>query len=330
MIQDTMPVWKEDVWTPFGKWMDGWETRRKRTIGHDWCIIKLPLPSIPSNIVVDTAFFTGNYSPKIRIQGLSLFDYRNSVETQETIEKLIQIRQKSRLENPAYGRMGTKSSQEEDLLVSQLSSKDWKEILPFSPLGSGVEENRLTKFVIDTNSCNESIFKEGIILLRVSMGPDGGIARLKFNGKVVEKKNLDFKQNDLLELSSILYGSKIVQCSDQHYGNPSLMLLKEDGKANYEGWQTSRQPLRPISYDLDSQGLLVEPGSHYVDIKLGLSGRPDHIIIDTTSFIGNPPESIKVEAWDKVNNKWVDLLERILVGPDSKFTFKISENFKVR
>ena len=40
--------------------MDGWETRRKREAGHDWCIIKLGLAGIIRGFEVDTSFFTGN------------------------------------------------------------------------------------------------------------------------------------------------------------------------------------------------------------------------------------------------------------------------------
>ncbi|MBS1963317.1 MAG: allantoicase [Bdellovibrionales bacterium] len=48
-----------------GKWMDGWESRRKRNLrpghDHDWCIVELGLPGIVRGLNVDTAFFTGNY-----------------------------------------------------------------------------------------------------------------------------------------------------------------------------------------------------------------------------------------------------------------------------
>ena len=44
MISDVEPVFKADVYSPFGKWMDGWETRRRRTEGHDWCIVQLGIP----------------------------------------------------------------------------------------------------------------------------------------------------------------------------------------------------------------------------------------------------------------------------------------------
>lgn len=41
MISDSEPVFIADKYSEYGKWMDGWETRRKRIAGHDWCIIKL-------------------------------------------------------------------------------------------------------------------------------------------------------------------------------------------------------------------------------------------------------------------------------------------------
>ena len=54
-------VWKEGEYTDRGKWMDGWETRRRRTPGHDWCIIRLGLPGRIHGVVVDTSFFRGNF-----------------------------------------------------------------------------------------------------------------------------------------------------------------------------------------------------------------------------------------------------------------------------
>ena len=53
--------WREGVYTERGKWMDGWETRRRRTPGHDWCVIRLGVPSRVRGVVVDTSFFRGNF-----------------------------------------------------------------------------------------------------------------------------------------------------------------------------------------------------------------------------------------------------------------------------
>ncbi len=61
LLKAAAPVWIADKYTEFGKWMDGWETRRRRTPGYDWCIVKLGLPGIVHGVVVDTANFKGNY-----------------------------------------------------------------------------------------------------------------------------------------------------------------------------------------------------------------------------------------------------------------------------
>src|SRR5215203_3356185 len=58
-----------DKYTDRGKWMDGWESRRRRTPGFDWCIIRLGLPGIIRGIVVDTSFFRGNYPEHCSLEG---------------------------------------------------------------------------------------------------------------------------------------------------------------------------------------------------------------------------------------------------------------------
>ena len=50
-----------------GKWMDGWESRRKRTEGYDHCICKLGLAGRISGFDIDTSHFTGNYPPAASI-----------------------------------------------------------------------------------------------------------------------------------------------------------------------------------------------------------------------------------------------------------------------
>jgi allantoicase len=54
-------VFIADKYTERGKWMDGWESRRKRGPGHDWCIVRLGLPGRIRGVDVDTNHFLGNY-----------------------------------------------------------------------------------------------------------------------------------------------------------------------------------------------------------------------------------------------------------------------------
>ncbi|MDB4951943.1 MAG: allantoicase [Gemmatimonadetes bacterium] len=64
--------WREGEYTDRGKWMDGWETRRRRTPGHDWCIVRLGLPGVIRGLCVDTAFFTGNYPDAFSMEAAAL------------------------------------------------------------------------------------------------------------------------------------------------------------------------------------------------------------------------------------------------------------------
>ena len=63
MLQPTEPQWREGVYDAHGKWMDGWESRRRRDQGHDYCIVRLGAPSTLAALEIDTRHFTGNYPP---------------------------------------------------------------------------------------------------------------------------------------------------------------------------------------------------------------------------------------------------------------------------
>jgi len=56
--------------TSRGKWMDGWESRRRRTPGHDWCVIALGMRGIVRGVNVDTSHFTGNYPSHCSIDAI--------------------------------------------------------------------------------------------------------------------------------------------------------------------------------------------------------------------------------------------------------------------
>jgi len=60
LVKPGKPVWREGEYTDRGKWMDGWETRRRREPGHDWCVIRLGFPGTVREILVDTTHFKGN------------------------------------------------------------------------------------------------------------------------------------------------------------------------------------------------------------------------------------------------------------------------------
>jgi allantoicase len=72
LLKPEKPVWNEHEYTDRGKWMDGWESRRKRRPGHDFAIIRLGLRGVVRGVVVDTAFFRGNYPAQCSIEACAM------------------------------------------------------------------------------------------------------------------------------------------------------------------------------------------------------------------------------------------------------------------
>ena len=68
LLKAAKPIFLEHKYTGRGKWMDGWETRRRREPGFDWCLIRLGLPGMIRSVVVDTSYFRGNYPEHFSIE----------------------------------------------------------------------------------------------------------------------------------------------------------------------------------------------------------------------------------------------------------------------
>jgi allantoicase len=89
LLKEAKPVFIEKKYTTRGKWMDGWETRRRRTPGYDWCIVRLGLPGIIHGIIVDTSFFKGNYPEHCSFEACDLGGappYRNEKKRLQTFD----------------------------------------------------------------------------------------------------------------------------------------------------------------------------------------------------------------------------------------------------
>jgi allantoicase len=82
LVKAAAPVWREGEYTDRGKWMDGWESRRRRTPGFDWCVLRLGLAGRVRGVVVDTSFFRGNYPEQCSLEACA-------VEGNPSVEQLI-------------------------------------------------------------------------------------------------------------------------------------------------------------------------------------------------------------------------------------------------
>lgn len=75
LLKHAAAVWKEVEYTDRGKWMDGWETMRRRSPRldeeFDWCIVRLGAPGRIRGVTVDTSFFRGNFPSHCSIEACS-------------------------------------------------------------------------------------------------------------------------------------------------------------------------------------------------------------------------------------------------------------------
>ncbi len=68
MLLDHPAVFITDKYDENGKWMDGWESKRRRQGGHDYCIVKLGARGVIRGVDIDTSHFTGNFPPAAAIE----------------------------------------------------------------------------------------------------------------------------------------------------------------------------------------------------------------------------------------------------------------------
>ena len=103
-------VFIEDKYTDHGKWMDGWESRRKRTKGNDWCILRLGKSGIISEVDIDTNHFIGNFPSHASLEACTMPEYS---ELEEIIEmgEWIEILSKVELQGNSQNKFDISSDQ---------------------------------------------------------------------------------------------------------------------------------------------------------------------------------------------------------------------------
>ncbi|GBP05442.1 Allantoicase [Eumeta japonica] len=277
MLSDSEPIFIPEKYTEYGKWMDGWETRRKRTPGHDWCILKLATKCVIRGVQVDTAFFTGNYAPKYSVQAACL-------SPQE--EALLPKRQ---------SRQGTTCDARDLQQIELLVSERWEELIPKTPLRPGYEHSR--------HNYQKVVSDEAWTHIRVNMYPDGGIARLRVFGEARPAPPLS---DELVDLASMLSGGVCQGFSNAHYGHPRNTIKPGRGVNMGDGWETARRLDRPEVLRANADGTLSVPGEEWAVYKLGYVGEVVKVCVDTRHFKGNFPDSIRVEGARLETKDWAE------------------------
>jgi allantoicase len=72
LVKPGRGIFIADKYTDRGKWMDGWETRRRRRPGNDWCVVQLGLRGIIKQVDIDTNHFLGNHPPFASLDAVCL------------------------------------------------------------------------------------------------------------------------------------------------------------------------------------------------------------------------------------------------------------------
>lgn len=334
LLSDAPPVFDADAFCIEGKVMDGWETRRRRNVGHDFCIVRLSGKVQVDEVVVDTAFFTGNFVPSVSIQAADL----NMEEAVEFVQRVPGALQRLVNASTSISYQGTAATMDEITVVDAATSA-WDTIVPMTPLKPGYDDSRY-----------HTIFTSGQVAthLRINSFPDGGIARIRVYGRPVETVNLprclhppslpyavphsssEILPSQTMESTQLSIGGEGIDCSNQHYGSPVKLLQETYGKDMGDGWETARHLNRPSSLELGDEGL-VDFGSlrDWCVFALGTPARSIHtVIVDTKHFRGNFPESVIVEGRDQ--DAWETIVPRSRLAPDAEHMFEMNVDHPTR
>jgi allantoicase len=268
LLRAHAPEWREGEYTDRGKWMDGWETRRRRSPGHDWCIVRLGLPGTIHGVIVDTSFFRGNFPESCALDATTV--------------------------------TGTPGP---DVLADETKTR-WNTILQRSPL-AGDSRNA---FAIDGRPTATH--------LRLSIFPDGGVARLRVYGEPQFNAQRHHAGSEV-DLAAMEHGGFVVSCSDMFFGHRHNLILPGRSTHMGDGWETKRR-----------RG----PGHDWSIIRLGARGGIHRVEIDTDHFKGNAPGSAMLEltdapvsrsALDEPGTPWTVALPQTPLQPHTRHVFDV-------
>jgi allantoicase len=174
----------------------------------------------------------------------------------------------------------------------------WATIVPRSPL-AGDGENRFA--VTDTRRFTH---------LRLTIYPDGGVARLRAEGEVVPDPRL---LDGPLDLAALENGGTVADASDRFYSPPENMLSPGLAAVMGDGWETRRRR---------------DPGHDWVLLRLAESGHIKAAVLDTSCFLGNAPGAAALHGRDAGDGGpgapgWFELLPLTPLQPDTRHRFRL-------
>lgn len=246
---------------PRGKVYDGWETRRRREPGSDVALVRLGVPGVVAGVVVDTAWFTGNYPPHVSVDATEVDGFPSAEE---------------------------------------LHAAEWAPLVTAAP----VKGDTVNVFPVSA--------PRRFTHVRLSLHPDGGVARLRVHGRPAPDRSL---LTGTVDLAALENGGDVVACSDMYYAAARNVLLPGRARSTAEGWENARRR---------------DGGNDFVTVRLAGPGTVRRLVVDTSCFIGNAPASVAVRGVDARAaglpdvDAWPVLLARTRVQPDTRHQFPVA------
>jgi allantoicase len=142
--------------------------------------------------------------------------------------------------------------------------------------------------------------------VRLSIHPDGGVARLRVHGTAVPDPRL--VDAGPLDLAALENGALVTGVSDEFYGRPSQLIAPGLARSMGEGWETRRR-----------RG----EGNDWVEIALACEGVVTLAELDTTWFLGNAPGTASLTGLTGEGE--VSLLPRTRLQPDTRHRFVLPD-----
>lgn len=266
LIKASEPVFIADKYTDRGKWMDGWESRRKRlkTLpsgeledGFDWAILKLGATGVIRGFNVCTRFFAGNAPQQVQIEACQSHTNPDQ-DTQWTV------------------------------IV------DRQDVQP------------------DSDNFIDCSSEQGWSHLRLTMFPDGGIARLRVYGQAKMDDHWRLP-GEPIDLAYVKNGARSLACSDMFFSDMNNLIMPDRGFNMGDGWETKRRR-GGREYD-------------WVIIKLATPGNIARVLVDTAHFKGNFPDGFALQGIYSLTDPgesadWQSIIERQGLTADAEHGYR--------
>ncbi|MEO5821518.1 MAG: allantoicase [Vicinamibacteraceae bacterium] len=221
LIEPGRGVFVEGKFTDRGKWMDGWESRRKRGPGYDWCVLELGAPGTVVGFDVDTHYFVGNSPAFVSIDGL-------------------------------HAPRGT--------TLAALQALQWTELLPQMPVRPDAQNLFAASPPAATpggsiTHVRLNIFPDGgVARFRVF-----GRVAAEWTPPALDRETRSHAIEGSVDLAAVANGGLALACSDAFFGPMNNLLLPGRAENMGGGWETRRK--RAAAHGAAHDWILVRLGA---------------------------------------------------------------------